>query len=262
MSSPPSKAPTLSDRQKKMVNCLQNSRDERSYFAPAFFLLACLGKLVFGFGASLTVKGIVEKDTRTTNIGAGLCIFGFICVLFVAFGFGAAVSRCSRFLGVVLKLISIVGGILIATGYALNQYEVSARQPLWGIQLTFLPLFFGGALLTFSLSFFTSYTELVKGRVPHLPIKKRPIAAICLLALGLGVVFAGWITGEKGQWPMAFNAVVLTFAMAVLYAGVALFVSDHVRREAQESEQVLISETESVDLFSNRRDAGGPEKAV
>lgn len=218
---------------------LKETQDKTSFVAPGYFLFSCFGKLIFGFGSSLTVKGVCANDTTTIGIGAGLCTFGFICILIVAFGFGAACSRIDKWRGILFKCISITAALLIAAGYAVNQYYVSTHHALIDIRLSFFPLFFGAALLVISISNFTAYTELVRGVTPGLPLARRPLVAMCLFGPGMGTVFAGWITGEKGEWPVVFNAAVLTLAMAFLYCGICIFWSDHLRREAEWAEQSI-----------------------
>lgn len=236
----PPKVVPLTQRQKNLVTYLKASDGKTSYIAPAFFLFSCFGKLIFGFGASLTVKGVCANDVTTIGIGGALCGFGFICILIVALGFGAACSRIDKKRGILFKCISITAALLIAAGYAINQYYVSTHHSLMDIRLSFLPLFFGASLLVISLSNFTAYTELVRGVTPGVPLERRPLVALCLFGPGIGTVFAGWITGEKGEWDVAFNAAVLTFGMAFLYGGISLFWSDHLRREAEWAEKTLI----------------------
>ncbi|OAV92493.1 hypothetical protein PTTG_12376 [Puccinia triticina 1-1 BBBD Race 1] len=230
----------LTERQNNLVKHLQASKGKTSLIAPAYFALSCFGKLIFGFGASLAVKGAVGKNDTTVAVGSALCGAGFVCIVIVAFGFGAACSRIDKKRGILFKCCSVSSAIFIAAGYALNQYYVSEHRSLLDIRCSFIPLFFGGALLVVSTSNFTAYTELVKGVTPFVPIARRPLTAICMLAPGFGTVFGGWITGEKGEWPVAFNAVVLTLAMACLYGGTALFWSDHLRKEAEWAEACMI----------------------
>ncbi|KNZ52940.1 hypothetical protein VP01_3392g1 [Puccinia sorghi] len=230
----------LTMRHKNLVKHLQASRGKRSLIAPAYFSLSCFGKLIFGFGASLAVKGTVNKDTISVAVGAALCGAGFICIVIVAFGFGAACSKIDKRRGILFKCASVSSAVLIAGGYALNQYWVSTHRSLVDIRLSFLPLFVGGSLLVVSSANFTAYTELSKGITPFMSMERRPLVAISMLAPGLGIMFGGWITGEKGEWPTAFNAVVLTFAMGCLYGGTALFWSDHLRREAEWAEACLV----------------------
>ncbi|KAI8449014.1 hypothetical protein BY996DRAFT_6418993 [Phakopsora pachyrhizi] len=182
-------AADLSPRQRKMQEYLKKTSNRRSWQAPLYFAFACFGKLIFGFGASQVTKGLVTSDQTATIIGAVCSIFGFICVILAALGFGAGLGRCSRKWGWILKLTSIFAGTLIAIGYALNGNLYRAC--------------------------------------------KRKNATI---------IFAGWITGEKGQWPVAFNASVLTIAMALLYFGTATLWSNHIRREAEWANQCLIVE--------------------
>lgn len=59
----------------------------------------------------------------------------------------------------------------------------------------------------------------------------------------MGILFGGWISAEVAHWPIAFNSTVLTFAVALGYAGVALFWSNHLRDRA-ELYDVLLSREE------------------
>lgn len=238
----PPRPVNLTQRQKNLVIHLKATEGGTSLVPPGYFLFSCFGKLIFGFGASMAVKGVCGNDTVALGIGLGLGLFGFICILIVAFGFGAACHRIDRFRGILFKCISILAALLIACGYAVNQYYVSTHHDLWDIRLSFFPLFFGAALLVISISNFFAYTELVRGATPYLPYERRPLIALCFMGPGLGTVFAGWITGEKGEWPVAFNAAVLTLAMACLYAGICLFWSDHLRREAEWAEKSMMLE--------------------
>ncbi|KNZ50920.1 hypothetical protein VP01_4175g1 [Puccinia sorghi] len=230
----------LTQRQKNLVTHLKATEGQSSLIPVGYFLFSCFGKLIFGFGASMTVKGVCANDSATLGVGAGLCAFGFICILIVAFGFGAACHRIDSARGILFKCISILAALLIAIGYATNQYFVSSHRDLLDIRLSFFPLFFGAALLVISISNFFAYTELVRGTTPYLPAERRPLIALCFMGPGIGTVFGGWITGEKGEWPVAFNAAVLTVAMASLYFGICLFWADHLRREAEQSEKSLL----------------------
>lgn len=238
----PPKPAQLTQRQKNLVVHLKATEGKTSLVAPAYFLFSCFGKLIFGFGASMAVKGVCTNDTPSIGAGGGLCAFGFICILIVAFGFGAACHRIDKVRGILFKCISILAAILIAVGYAVNQYYVSTHHELLDIRLSFFPLFFGAALLVISISNFFAYTELVRGPTPGLPRERRPLIAMCFFGPGLGTVFGGWITGEKGEWPVAFNAAVLTIAMACLYFGICLFWSDHLLREAEWAEKSAMLE--------------------
>ncbi|KAI9626269.1 hypothetical protein KEM48_010520 [Puccinia striiformis f. sp. tritici PST-130] len=143
----------LTQRQKNIIVHLNATKGKTSLIALGYFLFSCFGKLIFGFGASMAVKGVCANDTATLGVGAGLCAFGFICILIVAFGFGAACHHMDKARGILFKCISILAAVLIATGYAVNQYFVSTHHDLMDIRLS------------------------------------------------IGTVFAGWITGEKGEWP-------------------------------------------------------------
>lgn len=233
---------TLTQRQKNLAKYYQATQGRTSFLALGFFLLSCFGKLIFGFGAALTVKGVSNNSSAVTGAGAGLCGAGFVCILIVAFGFGAACSMIDPQRGIFFKFISISSAILIAGGYALNQYYVSMHRSLLDIRLSFIPLFFGASLLVFSITNFSAYTELVRGVTPGVPISRRPLLAVCLLSPGLGTVFAGWITGEKGEWPTVFNAGVLTIAMGCLYGGLSIFWSNHLRQEAAWAERCAFIE--------------------
>jgi len=236
----PPKPANLTQRQKNLVTHLKATDGQTSLIPGGYFLFSCFGKLIFGFGASMTVKGVCGSDSTTLGIGAGLCSFGFICILIVAFGFGAACHRITSTRGILFKCISILAALLIASGYAINQYFVSTHRDLLDIRLSFFPLFLGAALLVISISNFFAYTELVRGRTPYLPAERRPLIALCFMGPGIGTVFGGWITGEKGEWPVAFNAAVLTLAMACLYLGICLLWADHLRREAEQCEKSLL----------------------
>ncbi|POV96425.1 hypothetical protein PSHT_15135 [Puccinia striiformis] len=209
----------LTQRQKNIIVHLNATKGKTSLIALGYFLFSCFGKLIFGFGASMAVKGVCANDTATLGVGAGLCAFGFICILIVAFGFGAACHHMDKARGILFKCISILAAVLIATGYAVNQYFVSTHHDLMDIRLSFFPLFIGAALLVISLGNFFAYTELAKGATPCIPRERRPFVAMCFFGPGIGTVFAGWITGEKGEWPVVFNAAVLTVALACFVLG-------------------------------------------
>jgi hypothetical protein len=117
----PPKPAQLTQRQKNLVVHLKATEGKTSLVAPAYFLFSCFGKLIFGFGASMAVKGVCTNDTPSIGAGGGLCAFGFICILIVAFGFGAACHRIDKVRGILFKCISILAAILIAVGYAVNR---------------------------------------------------------------------------------------------------------------------------------------------
>lgn len=105
---------------------LRLSRDKRSPVAGIYFILASLGKLVFGLGASLAVKGHFASDL-TTLVAGCVCIgIGFVCVVLVALGFSAALHQINRAFAIFLKCVSIGGGIIIAVGYASNRLSLFA----------------------------------------------------------------------------------------------------------------------------------------
>lgn len=69
----------------------------------------------------------------------------------------------------------------------------------------------------------------------------------------MGILFGGWISAEVAHWPTAFNSAVLTFAVALGYAGVAMFWSDHLRSRAELYDVLLSKEEEVESLESLRR---------
>jgi len=69
----------------------------------------------------------------------------------------------------------------------------------------------------------------------------------------MGILFGGWISAEVAHWPTAFNSAVLTFAVALGYAGVAMFWSDHLRSRAELYDVLLCKEEEVEPLESLRR---------
>jgi hypothetical protein len=68
----------------------------------------------------------------------------------------------------------------------------------------------------------------------------------------MGILFGGWISAEVSHWPVAFNSVVLTFAVALGYAGVALFWSDNLRLKAMILESRLYLEEERAEEQARR----------
>ena len=60
----------------------------------------------------------------------------------------------------------------------------------------------------------------------------------------MGILFGGWISAEVAHWPIAFNSIVLTFAVALGYAGVALFWSNSIRDRAELYDVLLMKEEE------------------
>lgn len=123
-------------------------------------------------------------------------------------------------------------------------------------------------MMGISLPNFTAYTELYRGRVVGcessqsvvssvsksslntirspfaVPPKHRPLIALLCLSPSMGILFGGWISAEVAHWPIAFNSAVLTFAVALGYAGVALFWSDHLRSKAELYDYLLHKEEE------------------
>lgn len=179
----------LTDRQKKMVVHLKESEGKTSPIAVGYFSLSCFGKLTFGFGASLTVKGSASKHIPIIVAGSVLCVIGFTCILNVALGFGAACAKVDRKRAIILKLISISSSLLIALGYALDEYFISVYPSLLGIRLSFFPLFLGASLLMICISNFFAYTELVRGVTPF---SKSELRKPALRASQLKHQFPAW----------------------------------------------------------------------
>lgn len=113
------------------------------------------------------------------------------------------------------------------------------------IRLSFIPLALGTACMGISLPNFTAYTELYRGQVPILPSRHRGLCALIMLSPSMGILFGGWISAENADWPVAFNSAVLTFAVAMGYAGVSIFWSDELRRTAQDCERRLYAQEDS-----------------
>ena len=135
----------------------------------------------------------------------------------------------------------------------------------------------GTACMGISLPNFTAFYELYAGRVvgcecllpakqspfvesdmptlysPAVPLKYRPIAALLMLSPSMGALFGGWVSSEHGEWPVAFNAVVLTFVVALGYGGVALFWSEQLRLRASVLEMQLCKEEEQEDEVTNEK---------
>jgi len=55
-------------------------------------------------------------------------------------------------------------------------------------------------------------------------------------------LFAGWVSSEHSRWPPTFNAVVLTFSIALALVGVALNWSDNLRYRVSLFEAQLSAE--------------------
>jgi hypothetical protein len=85
---------------------------------------------ILGFGVALAIRGHYASIKSSLIVGIVLAVLGFSAVVAAALGFGAAASRVSRKWGLIFKAFSITGGVLIAIGYALNQYFVSDERPL------------------------------------------------------------------------------------------------------------------------------------
>lgn len=75
----------------------------------------------------------------------------------------------------------------------------------------------------------------------------RSIFAFLCMSPSLGALFGGWISSENAHWPSSFNAVVLTFVVALGYAGVSIFWSDNLRLKAELLELRLCKEEEEED---------------
>ena len=74
-------------------------------------------------------------------------------------------------------------------------------------------------------------------------------------------LFAGWVTGEHSQWPPAFNAAVLTFAIALALVGVSLNWSDNLRYRATVIDAQLALE-EAAEQKAGLSQPADPEKVV
>lgn len=150
--------------------------------------------------------------------------------------------------------------------------------------------------MSISLPNFTAYCELVYGSVPLIKREYRAMVALGCFSPALGSqcfvscasfyiltfladLFAGWVTGEQcvkarftsafallipsrsSQWPPAFNAAVLTFAIALALVGVALNWSDNLRYRVSMIETQLSIE-EAAEQKANMTQPGDPEKIV
>jgi len=243
----------LCGEERRLALMYRKCGSRRSVAPLLFFLAASLGKLILGFGVALAIRGHYASIKSSLIVGIVLAVLGFSAVVAAALGFGAAASRVSRKWGLIFKAFSITGGVLIAIGYALNQYFVSDERPLFTIRLSFIPLAMGTACMGISLPNFTAFYELYAGRVVGLPLKYRPIAALLMLSPSMGALFGGWVSSEHGEWPVAFNAVVLTFVVALGYGGVALFWSEQLRLRASVLEMQLCKEEEQEDHMTNEK---------
>ena len=70
----------------------------------------------------------------------------------------------------------------------------------------------------------------------------------------MGILFGGWISAEVAHRPSAFNSSVLTFAVVLGYAGVALFWSNHLRDRAELFDVLLLREEEETERIRRRED--------
>lgn len=77
----------------------------------------------------------------------------------------------------------------------------------------------------------------------------------------MGILFGGWISAEVAHWPVAFNSAVLTFAVALGYAGVALFWSNNLRDRAELYDVLLMREEEQIEE-RNAREQEAEEKRI
>lgn len=136
------------------------------------------------------------------------------------------------------KAISISGACFIGLGYVLNQVFVSTAShgDRTNIRLSFIPLTLGTALMSISLPNFCAYSELQRGRIPWVPVHRRPLVAMCFFSPWIGALFGGWVSGEHAEWHKAFNAVVLTLAISGVLAGVSIFWANHIRARAEKYE--------------------------
>lgn len=246
----------LTEQEKKLALMHRSSVEKRSIVPILYFLAASLGKLILGFGVSLAIKGKYSDNQSDFGIGLGLAIAGFIAVVAAALGFGAAASMINKRWGIIFKCFSIGGAIFISIGYALKQYFVSDDKPIFSIRLSFIPLALGTAMMGISLPNFTAYTELYRGRIVWFPIRHRHLIALLCLSPSMGILFGGWISAEVAHWPIAFNSAVLTFAVALGYAGVALFWSNHLRDRAELYDVLLIREEEELERVKKRDEEG------
>jgi len=71
----------------------------------------------------------------------------------------------------------------------------------------------------------------------------------------MGILFGGWISAEVAHWPIAFNSTVLTFAVALGYAGVALFWSNQLRDRAELYDVLLLREEEELERVRRKEEA-------
>ncbi|EGG05809.1 uncharacterized protein MELLADRAFT_87725 [Melampsora larici-populina 98AG31] len=226
--------PRLTEAQKIMALSYRDSQDKRSAVTFLYFALGCVGKVTFGFGAAMAVKGKIgeTQDDGTFNTGVILASVGAIAVITAALGFGAAITRVHLKIGWTIKSLAILAGTLIAIGDGLAQYYYSSTDNTESIRLCIFPLVIGTSILAITLPNMVAYTELYRGRSIGIPSEKRSIFALACIGCANGSFFGGWVTGEHAQWPSSFNMAVVTVALASSYLGAAIFWSDHIRELA------------------------------
>ncbi|EGG06834.1 uncharacterized protein MELLADRAFT_71849 [Melampsora larici-populina 98AG31] len=240
--------PKLTPAQIIMATSYRESVNKRSCVALLFFVLACGGKIILGFGAGLAVQAAFTKpEPHQSQIVSGGVVAGLgaISVIFASLGFGASITRVFLLFGWTMKATSISAASLITAGDAISQYYYSTGDQVKSIRVTFVPLAIGTALLAISLPNFVAYTELYRGRTIGIPYHKRPLVALCCLGTANGLLFGGWVSGEHADWPPAFNLAIMTAAISVGYFGASLMWSDHIHRRAAEYEVRLSLEQES-----------------
>ncbi|KAH9816621.1 hypothetical protein DFH28DRAFT_891197 [Melampsora americana] len=238
----------LTPAQTVMAVSYRQSANKRSSIALLFFVLACGGKIILGFGAGLAVQAAFNKPDRLQSqivSGAVLAAFGAISVIFASLGFGASITRVFPLFGWTMKVNSITAASLITAGDAISQYYFTTADEIKSIRAAFVPLTIGTALLAISLPNFVAFTELYRGRIIGIPYERRPLVSLCCLGIANGLLFGGWVSGEHADWPPAFNLAIMTSAISVGYFGASLMWSDHVHRRAAEYEVRLLAEQQS-----------------
>lgn len=244
---PPTR-PQLTPAQRIMAVSYRERVNKRSYVALLFFILACGGKIILGFGAGLAVQAAFTQPTPPSGqvvSGSVLAGIGAISVIFASLGFGASITRVFLLFGWTMKATSISAATLITAGDAISQYYFTTGDRVKSIRATFAPLAVGTALLAISLPNFVAYTELYRGRTIGIPLKKRPLVSLCCIGIANGLLFGGWVSGEHSDWPPAFNLAIMTAAIAVGYFGASLMWSDHLHRRAAGYEALLSAEQEN-----------------
>ncbi|KAH9825329.1 hypothetical protein DFH28DRAFT_22758 [Melampsora americana] len=242
--------PRLTEAQRIMALSYRESQDTRSAVTLVYFSLGCVGKVTFGFGAAMAVKGKIgeSNDNATFITGIVLAVVGLVALVIAALGFGAAITRVHVKMGWTIKALAILAGSLIALGDGLAQYYYSTTDDTKSIRLCIFPLVIGTSILAITLPNFVAYTELYRGRTIGIPFEKRSLFALTCIGCANGAFFGGWVTKEHAEWPSIFNIVVVTIAVALSYLGAAIFWSDHIRELAIcYHERLLLEEKEEND---------------